>query len=88
MHVISALSHAAPLVMLPCDTVFPDVEPKDAGGLWAAMRLRYFLRPPATHGVIDGSIYPLPNKERLIRNNSRRIFYENNVFSKADGSFA
>ena len=36
----SALSHAAPLVMPPCDTDFPDVDQRVASGLWAAIGLR------------------------------------------------
>ena len=36
---VSALSHAAPLVMPPCDTDFPEEGQRVASGLWAAMRL-------------------------------------------------
>lgn len=36
----SALSHAAPLVMPPCDTDFPDEVQRVASGLWAAMGFR------------------------------------------------
>ena len=40
----------------PYDTVSAE-DQRLTSGLWAAMRLLL----PATHGVIDGSIYPLPS---------------------------
>lgn len=73
--------------MPPCNTVFPGSRPKGCewalGGDVAARPCVYIsMRPPATHGVIDGSIYPLPDKETLYPNKHRRKVYEQEKVSK------
>ena len=65
-------------------TVFRKLWPKDCGRALGgnAALCSLSCASPATHGVIDGSIYPIPNKESFIRNICRRKIYEQSKISK------
>ena len=80
---VSALSHAAPLVMPPCDTDFPEETKGLRAGFGRQCGFVLCCASPATHGVIDGSSYPLPDGDP-VRKFSRRKFYEENKISKTD----
>jgi hypothetical protein len=66
-------------------TVFRKLWPKDCGRALGgnAALCSLSCASPATHGVIDGRIYPLQGKEKaLLSNHSRRNFYEKGKNSK------
>ena len=71
-----------PLVIPPCNTVFPEVFQRIVSGL-AAMR-SFFAALLAAYGVIDGSIYPLPGRDKPCLNTQQEVFYEESPYAGLD----